>query len=162
MKKKEKFIKTCDLSVSNVLLSFVNKELLPGTGISSNQFWDGFSKTVHDLSPKNKKLLEIREKIQKSIDSFHLERKDKKFNFNEYKIFLQKIGYLKKSGPNFKIQTKNVDKEISSICGPQLVCPVTNARFLLNAANARWVSLYDSLYGSNIIPEIKGALKGKT
>jgi len=162
MKKKEKFIKTCDLSVSNILLGFVNKELLPGTGISSNQFWKGFSKTVHDLSPKNKKLLETREKIQKSIDSFHLERKDKKFNFNEYKIFLKKIDYLKKSVPNFKIETKNVDKEISNICGPQLVCPVSNARFLLNAANARWVSLYDSLYGSNIIPEIKGALKGKT
>ena len=107
MKKKEKFIKTCDLSVSHVLLGFVNKELLPGTGISSNQFWKGFSKTVHDLSPKNKKLLETREKIQKSIDSFHLERKEKKFNFNEYKIFLQKTGYLKKSGPNFKIETKN-------------------------------------------------------
>ena len=162
MKKKEKFIKTCDLSVSNVLLDFVNKELLPGTDISSNQFWKGLSKTVHDLSSKNKKLLETREKIQKSIDSFHLERKDKKFNFNEYKIFLKKIDYLKKSGPNFKIETKNVDKEISSICGPQLVCPVSNARFLLNAANARWVSLYDSLYGSNIISEIKGALKGKT
>jgi malate synthase len=162
MKKKEKFIKTCDLSVSNVLLNFVNKELLPGTGISKNQFWKGFSKSVHDLSPKNKKLLETREKIQKSIDSFHLERKSKKFNFNLYKVFLKKIGYLKKSGPNFKIQTKNLDKEISSICGPQLVCPISNARFLLNAANARWVSLYDSLYGSNIIPEISGALKGKT
>jgi malate synthase len=162
MKKKEKFIKTCDLSVSSVLLSFVNKELLPGTGVSSKQFWKGFSKTVHALSSKNKKLLETREKIQKSIDSFHLERKDKKFNFSEYKKFLQKINYLKKPGSNFKIQTKNLDKEISSICGPQLVCPVTNARFLLNAANARWVSLYDSLYGSNIISETKGALKGKT
>ncbi|MDC0326910.1 malate synthase G [Candidatus Pelagibacter sp.] len=162
MKKKEKFIKIANLSVSHVLLDFVNKELLPGTSISSNQFWKGFSRTAHDLSPKNKKLLETREKLQKSIDSFHLERKEKKFNFNEYKTFLRKIGYLKKSGPNFKIETKNVDKEISSICGPQLVCPVTNARFLLNAANARWVSLYDSLYGSNIIPETKGALKGKT
>ena len=162
MKKKEKFIKTHDLSVSNVLLNFINKELLPGTDISRDKFWKGFSKTVHDLSPKNKKLLETREKIQKTIDSFHLERKDKKFNFNEYKIFLKKIGYLKKTGPNFKIQTKNVDKEVSNICGPQLVCPVSNARFLLNAANARWVSLYDSLYVSNIISEIKGAVKGKT
>ena len=162
MKKKEKFIKICDLSVSKVLLDFINKELLPGTGVSRNHFWKGFNKTVHYLAPKNKKLIEIREKIQKSIDSYHLERKGKKFNFNEYKSFLKKIGYLKKSGPNFKIQTKNVDKEISNICGPQLVCPVSNARFLLNAANARWVSLYDSLYGSNIIPEIKGALKGKT
>ena len=162
MKKKEKFLKTNNLSVSSVLLNFVNKELLPGTAISKNQFWSGFSKTVHDLSPKNKKLIETREKLQKSIDSYHLERKGKKFKLNEYKLFLKKIGYLKKFGPNFKIQTKNLDKEISSICGPQLVCPVSNARFLLNAANARWVSLYDSLYGSNIIPEIKGAVKGKT
>ena len=162
MKKKEKFIKTNNLSVSSVLLNFVNKELLPGISVSKNQFWSGFSKTVHDLSPKNKKLIETREKLQKSIDSYHLERKGKKFKLNEYKLFLKKIGYLKKFGPNFKIQTKNLDKEISSICGPQLVCPVSNARFLLNAANARWVSLYDSLYGSNIIPEIKGAVKGKT
>ena len=162
MKKKEKFIKTNNLSVSSVLLNFVNKELLPGINVSKNQFWSGFSKTVHDLSPKNKKLIETREKLQKSIDSYHLERKGKKFKLNEYKLFLKKIGYLKKFGPNFKIQTKNLDKEISSICGPQLVCPVSNARFLLNAANARWVSLYDSLYGSNIIPEIKGAVKGKT
>jgi len=162
MKKKEKFIKTYDLSVSNVLLNFVDKELLPGTNISRSRFWKGLSETLHKLTPINKKLLETREKIQKSLDSFYLERKGKKFNYNEYKNFLKKINYLKKNGPNFKIQTKNVDKEISSICGPQLVCPVSNARFLLNAANARWVSLYDSLYGSNIIPETKGALKGKT
>ncbi len=162
MKKKEKFIKIYDLSVSKVLLDFINKELLPGTSIAKNQFWKGFNDAVHYLSPKNKKIIETREKIQKSIDTFHLDRKGKKFNFNEYKIFLKKIGYLKKSGKNFKIQTKNVDKEISSICGPQLVCPVSNERFLLNAANARWVSLYDSLYGANIIPETKGALKGKT
>ena len=162
MKKKEKFLKIYDLSVSDVLLNFVNKELLPGTNIAKNKFWKGLSETLHNLSSKNKKLLETREKIQKSIDSYHLERKGKKFNFNEYKNYLRKINYIQKAGPDFKIQTKNVDKEISSICGPQLVCPVSNARFLLNAANARWVSLYDSLYGSNIIPETKGALKGKT
>ena len=162
MKKKEKFVKIFDLSVSNVLLNFVNRELLPKTKVSKNQFWKGLNETLHDLSPLNKRLLETREKMQKSIDSFHLERKGKKFNFNEYKNYLKKIDYLKKEGQNFNIQTKNVDKEISSICGPQLVCPVSNARFLLNAANARWVSLYDSLYGSNIIPETKGALKGKT
>ncbi len=162
MKKREKFIKISDLSVSKLLLDFVNKELLPGTGISKNRFWKGFSNAVHYLSPKNNKLLETREKIQKSIDTYHLDRKGKKFNFSEYKVFLKKIGYLQKSSKNFKIQTKNVDKEISSICGPQLVCPVSNERFLLNAANARWVSLYDSLYGANIIPETKGALKGKT
>ena len=162
MKKKEKFVKILDLSISEVLLSFVNKELLPGTKISKDRFWRGFNKAVHDLSKKNKELIEIREKIQKSIDSYHLEKKGKKIKLNEYKKFLNKINYLKKNGQNFKIQTKNVDKEISNICGPQLVCPVSNARFLLNAANARWVSLYDSLYGANIIPETKGALKGKT
>mgnify|MGYP001177726875 CR=1 FL=1 len=162
MKKKEKFLKINDLSVSTVLLNFVNNELLPGTGIKKQQFWKGLSKTVHDLSPKNKELLETREKIQKSIDTFHLERKGKKFNLKEYRNYLNKIGYIQKKGRNFKIQTKNLDREISSICGPQLVCPVSNARFLLNASNARWVSLYDSLYGANIIPETKGALKGRT
>ena len=162
MRKKEKFVKILDLSISEVLLSFINKELLPGTKISKDHFWRGFNKAVHDLSKKNKQLIEIREKIQKSIDSYHLEKKGKKIKLNEYKKFLNKINYLKKNGPNFHIQTKNVDEEISSICGPQLVCPVSNARFLLNAANARWVSLYDSLYGANIIPETKGALKGKT
>jgi len=162
MSKKEKFVKIHDLSVSNVLLSFVNKELLPGTKISKDHFWKGFNKSIHELAKKNKELIDTREKIQKSIDSYHLEKKGKKINLKDYKNFLKKINYLKQNGPNFKIQTKNVDKEISSICGPQLVCPVSNARFLLNAANARWVSLYDSLYGANIIPEAKGALKGKT
>ncbi len=162
MKNKEKFIKIFDLSISSVLFNFVNSELLPGTGISKNHFWSGFNKTIHNLAPKNRQLIEVREKIQKSIDSFHLEKKGSKINLKKYKNFLKKIGYIKKGGSNFKIQTKNVDKEISSICGPQLVCPVSNARFLLNAANARWVSLYDSLYGTNIIPETKGALKGNT
>ena len=162
MSKKEKFVKIHDLSVSNVLLSFVNKELLPGTKISKDHFWKEFNKSIHDLAKKNKELIDTREKIQKSIDSYHLEKKGKKINLKDYKNFLKKINYLKQNGPNFKIQTKNVDKEISSICGPQLVCPVSNARFLLNAANARWVSLYDSLYGANIISEAKGALKGKT
>ena len=100
--------------------------------------------------------------MQKSIDSYHLENKGRKISLNKYKSFLKKINYLKKTGGNFKIQTKNVDREISNVCGPQLVCPVSNARFLLNAANARWVSLYDSLYGANIIPEIHGAVKGRT
>ena len=162
MKKKEHFIKILDLSVSKVLFKFINKELLPGTGLSKTQFWKGFNKTVHELKPKNKKLIETREKIQKSLDSYNLSNKGKKINLKKYKNFLKKIGYLKKIGPNFKIQTKNLDIEISNICGPQLVCPVSNARFLLNAANARWVSLYDSLYGTNIIPETRGAVKGNT
>ena len=159
---KEKYIKIKDLSVSAKLANFINVKLLPGTKISKERFWSGFNKYIHELSPKNKNLIEKRERIQKLIDTWHKDRIDNKFNLKKYTDFLKKIGYLKKSGSNFKIKTKNVDKEISSICGPQLVCPVSNARFLLNAANARWVSLYDSLYGTDLIPETHGALKGKT
>ena len=158
----EKYIKIENLSVSSNILNFVNKELLPGTKINKKNFWRGFSKYVHELAPKNKKLLEIREKLQKKIDYWHKDRKGEKINLDKYEKFLRKIGYLKKTGSNFKIKTKNTDKEISSICGPQLVCPISNARFILNAANARWVSLYDSLYGTDIIPETQGALRGKT
>jgi len=162
MKKKEQYIKIINLSVSKILFDFVNNELLKGINIKKNKFWNEFSKATKELVPQNKKLLETREKLQKSIDAFHLDRKNQKLNINIYKKFLKKIGYLEKSGPNFKIMTKNVDNEISGICGPQLVCPISNARFLLNAANARWVSLYDSLYGTDIISEDHGALKGKT
>jgi len=159
---KEKYIKIKNLSVSEKLANFINNELLPGTKISKEKFWKGFDKYIHELSPKNRKLLQKREKLQKAIDALHIDKKSNQFNFKKYTKFLKKIGYLKKSGPNFKIKTKNLDKEISSISGPQLVCPVSNARFLLNAANARWVSLYDSLYGTDVIPETHGAVKGKT
>jgi len=162
MEKKEQYIKIKNLSVSKILFDFINNELLKGIHLKKDKFWNGFNKTTSELVPKNKKLLETRERLQKSIDAFHLERKNNKLNLKSYKKFLKKIGYLKKPGPNFKIMTKNVDNEISSICGPQLVCPISNARFLLNAANARWVSLYDSLYGTDIIPETQGALKGNT
>jgi len=156
---KEKYLRINNLSVSKNLANFINKELLPGTKINQKRFWNGFNKYIHELAPKNKKLLQKREKLQKAIDSLHI---DKKLNLKKYTEFLKKTGYLNKSGLNFKIKTKNVDTEISSICGPQLVCPVSNARFLLNAANARWVSLYDSLYGTDVIPETDGAVKGKT
>jgi len=159
---KENYIKIKNLSVSEKLLNFVNEELLPGTKIKKEFFWDGFDRYVHELAPKNNKLLEIREKLQKNIDDWHKDRKGQKINIKKYKEFLTKIGYLKKTGPNFKIKTKNVDAEISSICGPQLVVPISNPRYALNAANARWVSLYDSLYGTDVIPETKGALRGKT
>ena len=159
---KENYIKIKNLSVSEKLLNFVNEELLPGTKIKKEFFWDGFDRYVHELAPKNKKLLEIREKLQKNIDDWHKDRKGQKINIKKYKKFLTKIGYLKKTGPNFKIKTKNVDAEISKICGPQLVVPISNPRYALNAANARWVSLYDSLYGTDVIPETKGALRGKT
>ncbi len=162
MKKKEQYIKIKNLSISKILFDFINNELLKGIYVKKDKFWDGFEKATRELVPINKKLLETREKLQKSIDTFHLEKKNKKLDLKTYKNFLKKIGYLKKPGPNFKITTKNVDIEISSICGPQLVCPISNVRFLLNAANARWISLYDSLYGTDIIPETHGALKGKT
>ena len=159
---KEKYLKIKNLSISENLANFINKELLPGTKVNKERFWNGFDKCVHELAPKNIKLLQKRERLQKAIDALHIDKKNNKLNLTKYTKFLEKIGYLKKPGPNFKIKTKNVDIEISSICGPQLVCPVSNARFLLNAANARWVSLYDSLYGTDVIPETGGAVKGKT
>ncbi len=159
---KEKYLKIKRLSVSKNLANFINKELLPGTKITKKKFWNDFDRTIHELSPKNRILLQKRERLQKTIDTLHIDKKGSQLNLKQYTKFLKRIGYLKKNGPNFKIKTKNVDTEISSICGPQLVCPVSNARFLLNAANARWVSLYDSLYGTDIIPETQGALKGKT
>ncbi len=158
----EKYIKIENLSVSENLANFIDKELLPGTKINKKKFWKGFDKYVHELTPINRELLQKRERMQKAIDAFHIDNKNSNINKKKYTKFLKKIGYLKKPGPNFKIETKNIDTEISSICGPQLVCPVSNSRFLLNAANARWVSLYDSLYGTDIIPETYGAVKGKT
>jgi len=158
----EKYIKIEELSVSKNLFNFINNELLPGTKIKKSIFWKGFNKYIHELAPKNKEYLEIREKLQNSIDNWNKDKKGEKINLNKYKEFLIKIGYLKKTGSDFIIKTKNIDKEISSICGPQLVCPISNARFILNAANARWVSLYDSLYGTDIISETQGAVKGKT
>ena len=159
---KEKYIKIKNLSISDKLLNFVNNELLPGTKINNENFWDRFDKYVHELTPKNKELLEIREKLQKTIDAWHKNNKSEEFDKKKYIQFLKKIGYLKELGPNFKIETKNVDIEIAKICGPQLVVPIMNARYALNATNARWVSLYDSLYGTDIISETKGAVRGKT
>ena len=160
MKEKYKIIN--NLSVSESLLNFVNNELLTGTKIKKENFWKGFDKYVHELAHKNKELLEIREKLQKKIDDWHKDRRGEKFDVKKYTKFLKKIGYLKKTGPDFKIKTKNLDTEISSICGPQLVVPISNARYSLNAANARWVSLYDSLYGTDVISEERGAVRGKT
>ena len=148
---KEKFIKINNLSVDKILADFINKELLLGTNISPKKFWDGFDKVVHELAPKNRELLEIRETIQKEIDLWHKKNKFEEFNLEDYKNFLKDIGYLKEDGPEFKIETKNLDTEISSIAGPQLVVPIMNARYSLNAANARWMSLYDSLYGTDVI-----------
>ena len=145
-----------NLKVSEDLFNFVNNELLSGLNISSEKFWLGFDKTVHELAPKNKELLKIRVELQKKIDDWHIKNKGNEIKINEYKKFLIEIGYLKNEGPDFKIETKNVDDEIAKIAGPQLVVPIMNARYALNAANARWVSLYDSLYGTDIIESEEG------
>jgi len=150
---KDQYTKIYNLSVSNSLLDFVNKELLKDINISSEKFWEGFDKSVHELAPKNKDLLKIREKIQKEIDDWHIANKGNEVKIEEYKKFLMKINYLKEVGPDFKIKTSNIDQEISSIAGPQLVVPIMNERYALNAANARWMSLYDSLYGTDIIKQ---------
>jgi len=157
----KKYVSIERLSIACELSDFVNKELLPGTGISKKKFWFGLDKCVNELSPKNKNLLEFREILQKKIDIWHRDKKGKKINIKKYLNFLKTIGYLKKEGKKFKIQTKNVDSEISVIAGPQLVVPVMNARYALNAANARWGSLYDSLYGTDVIPESNGAERGR-
>ena len=145
-----------NLKVSKILLSFVNDELLEATNISPEKFWSNFDNIVHELAPMNKKLIEIRQNLQKKIDDWHIKKKGKKIKIDQYKSFLTEIGYLKDEGPDFKIETNNIDDEISKIAGPQLVVPVMNARYTLNAANARWVSLYDSLYGTDIIESEEG------
>ncbi|MDA9071421.1 malate synthase G [Candidatus Pelagibacter sp.] len=150
---KEQYTKIHNLSVSNKLLNFVNKELLKDTNISSEKFWEGFDRVVHELAPKNKELLKIREELQKKIGDWHILNKGNEINLEKYKKFLKEINYLKEVGPDFKIKTQNVDEEIASIAGPQLVVPIMNERYALNAANARWMSLYDSLYGTDVIEQ---------
>ena len=140
-----------ELKVDSKLFEFVNTEVIPGTSINQEDFWSKFEKAVHNLAPINKNLIIKREKIQKQIDEWHIHKRDKKIDKNEYIIFLKSIDYIVKEKENFEITTSNVDKEISSIAGAQLVVPVDNARYALNAANARWGSLYDALYGTDAI-----------
>ena len=156
----KKYISLGQLSIASELLDFVNIELLPGTGVTKENFWSGLDKYAHEIAPKNKKLLEFRENLQKKIDIWHRDKKGEKIDIKEYSNFLVEIGYLKKEGEKFQIETKNVDSEISTIAGPQLVVPVMNARYALNAANARWGSLYNALYGTDVIPETDGASRG--
>ena len=147
----EKYSDVYNLKVSNRLLEFVNSELLKDTEISPDKFWKGFDHEIHELSPINKNLIKIRQDLQKKIDDWHIKNKGGDIKLDEYKKFLLDIDYLKKEGPDFKIETDNIDEEISKIAGPQLVVPIMNARYALNAANARWMSLYDSLYGTDAI-----------
>jgi malate synthase len=153
----DQYIKKGSLSVSTDLESFLRSEVLPGLDLSEEHFWTSLEKIINEFSPKNKTLLGIRESMQGQIDAWHLANPGQEKNLDAYKNFLKEIGYLLEEGGDFKITTANVDPEIASIAGPQLVVPVMNARFALNAANARWGSLYDALYGTDMISEENGA-----
>ncbi len=148
------------LQVATVLYDFINNEALPGTGVDQNAFWEGAAKVFADLVPKNKALLAKRDELQAKIDAFHAAAPGE-VDFPAYKQFLSDIGYLVPVPEDREITTANVDTEITSTAGPQLVVPILNARFAINAANARWGSLYDALYGTDAIPETDGAEKGK-
>src|SRR6266850_2901283 len=155
------FVEIGGLKVNEELYHLVRDVIVPGTGVNADRFWKSFGEIVRDLAPKNRALLEKRDKLQKQIDQYHLARKGQPFNREEYKTFLKEIGYLVPEGKSFKVTTANVDPEITEIAGSQLVVPLDNARYALNAANARWGSLYDALYGTNVIPEEDGAEKGE-
>ncbi len=144
------------LKINTKLFDFVNNEIIPGTNIKTEEFWNNFGNIVHELAPINKKLIQKRENIQKKIDDWHKKNKGKELNKKEYLEFLKSISYIIEERDDFNIETTSVDDEIATIAGPQLVVPVDNARYALNAANARWGSLYDSLYGTDVIPGDKG------
>ena len=144
------------LKINTKLFDFVNNEIIPDTNIKSEEFWKNFGNIVHELAPINKKLIQKRENIQKKIDDWHKKNKGKELDKKEYLEFLKSISYIVEEKNEFKIETANVDDEIATIAGPQLVVPVDNARYALNAANARWGSLYDALYGTDVIPGDKG------
>ncbi|MFA7553848.1 MAG: malate synthase G [Spongiibacteraceae bacterium] len=151
-----------DLKVAKVLHEFIEKEAINGTGISSQQFWSGFENILKQLMPRNAELLADRDVIQAKLDDWHRARAGAAYDHTEYRSFLQEIGYLVPEGEDFQITTGNVDAEIATIAGPQLVVPINNARFALNAANARWGSLFDAFYGTDVIDEINGFEKGSS
>ena len=148
------------LKIARPLYDLVHAEMAPGTGVDADAFWRAMGEIVRELGPKNQELLEKRNTIQTKIDAWHREKKGKPFETEAYRKFLEEIDYLVPEKEDFIITTGNVDPEIATIAGPQLVVPVDNARYALNAANARWGSLYDALYGTDLIPEVNGAEKG--
>src|SRR6056297_1425358 len=137
------------LRVSSILAEFIETEALPGTGVAPDQFWSAFDALVHELGPRNRELLAERDVLQTKIDDWHIGHRAAPHDHEAYKAFLKEIGYLCAEGPDFSIETDNTDPEFASVAGPQLVVPITNARYALNAANARWGSLYDAYYGTD-------------
>ena len=156
----EKRVTIGSLSIDPALEALVREEIIPGLGLDAEDFWNSFSQILNDLTPRNRELLEKRDRIQQQIDDWHLNRMGKPHDPQAYQEFLRSIDYLVPEGPDFKITTTGVDPEISQIPGPQLVVPVSNARYALNAANARWGSLLDAAYGTDVIPETEGEERG--
>ncbi|NNE05236.1 MAG: malate synthase G [Xanthomonadales bacterium] len=154
--------KAMALKIRDNFRRFVETELLPGLDIDAAAFWQGFEHIVNKLTPENRALLAFRDKLQSLIDQYHDERKGMDWDADGYREFLEDIGYLEPAAEPFRIETENVDPEIAGVAGPQLVVPVSNARFALNAANARWGSLYDALYGTNVIPDDDGKEVGRS
>ncbi len=152
-------IEVGSLKIDEELYNLVRDEIVPGTGVDPDAFWESLGTIVSDLAPHNQELLQERDNLQSQIDAWHLENKDGGIDPASYRSFLTEIGYLENEGDHFEVTTTNVDPEIGQLAGPQLVVPVDNARYALNAANARWGSLYDALYGTDVIPEDGGAEK---
>lgn len=155
------YVEISGLRVEEQLYRLVRDEIAPGSGVTADSFWAALARIVAELGPTNRALLDKRDSLQKHIDAWCRSHRDKPFGIDEYKAFLTDIGYLTSEGDDFKVSTANVDREIAEVSGPQLVVPLDNARYALNAANARWGSLYDALYGTNVIPEDDGAEKGE-
>ena len=145
------------LQIDPVLHALLEQEIAPNSGIPAGQFWRALENILEALAPRNRELLQIREDMQAKIDAWHRAHPGADYDRAAYRSFLQEIGYLLPEGEDFSISTENVDEEVATLAGPQLVVPVMNARYALNAANARWGSLYDALYGTDVIPESGGA-----
>ena len=154
MSTKTRYVQHAGLSIDPILYAFINEQAIPGTGISSEELWQSFAELLAEMSPRNRELLQKRARLQKQIDEWHL---NNDYELQSYKAFLQEIGYLVEEGEDFQISTANVDPEIATTAAPQLVVPVNNARYALNAANARWGSVYDAIYGSDMLPDARDA-----